>query len=213
MNYENFKERLKAIPILSPNVPMAYGEYMTYIEQVYAIYDVTIDLIKLTEELNTKVDNFELNFQNLQDQIDTHSTEINQLYYDFNVFRNEINQLLDQRLSDIRNQLLVLLSQYQDSINASFNEYKNTVDSELEEFNNTIDTIIRLGDINAYDPTTGEMNNLNMVLSNIYGALRQNALTVAEFENLDLTCTEYDIQEVTAYNFDVNGKTFVHPAN
>ena len=78
--------------------------------------------------------------------------------------------------------------------------------------NNTINTIIRLGDINAYDPTTGDMNNLNQVLSNIYGALRQNALTVAEFENLDLTCTGFDVQEVTAYNFDVNGKTFVHAA-
>lgn len=206
----NLNQRLKTIPLLSPNVPMAYGEYLTYIEQVYAIYDLTKKLIEITTELNTKVDNFELNFQDLQDQIDVHSEEITQLYTDFNTFKNDINQTLDNRLNDIKNQLLVLLSQYQESINSSFNEYKDTVNQELTDFNNTIDTIIRLGDINAYDPTTGSMNNLNQVLSNIYGALRQDALTVAEFQALDLTCTGFDSQEVTAYNFDVNGKTFLH---
>lgn len=208
----NLNQRLKTIPILSPNVPMAYGEYLTYIEQVYAIYDLTKKLIEITTELNIKVDNFELNFQDLQDQIDVHSNEISQLYYDFNNFKNEMNQLLDNRLSEIRNQLLVLLTQYQESMNASFNAYKLTVDGELEDFNTTLDTIIRLGDIDAYDPTTGQMNNLNQVLSNIYGALRQDALTVAEFQALDLTCTGFDVQEVTAYNFDVNGKTFLHGA-
>ncbi len=208
----NLNQRLKTIPILSPNVPMAYGEYMTYIEQVYAIYDLTKELIEITTVLNEKVDNFELNFQDLQDQINVHSEEISQLYYDFNNFKNEMNQLLDNRLSEIRNQLLVLLTQYQESMNASFNAYKLTVDGELEDFNTTLDEIIRLGDIDAYDPTTGQMNNLNQVLSNIYGALRQDALTVAEFQALDLTCTGFDSQEVTAYNFDVNGKTFLHGA-
>ena len=208
----NLNQRLQTLPLLSPNVPMAYGEYMTYIEQVYAIYDLTKELIAITTTLNEKVDNFELNFQNLQSQIDIHSEEISQLYYDFNSFKNEMNQLLDQRLNEIRNQLLVLLTQYQESMNASFNAYKLTVDGQLEDFNTTLDDIIRLGDIDAYDPTTGSMNNLNQVLSNIYGALRQDALTVAEFQALDLTCTGFDTQEVTAYNFDVNGKTFLHGA-
>lgn len=208
----NLNQRLQTLPLLSPNVPMAYGEYMTYIEQVYAIYDLTKELITITTTLNEKVDNFELNFQDLQDQIDIHSNEISQLYYDFNNFKNEMNQLLDNRLNDIRNQLLVLLTQYQESMNASFNAYKLIVNGELEDFNTTLDEIIRLGDIDAYDPTTGAMNNLNQVLSNIYGALRQDALTVAEFQALDLTCTGFDSQEVTAYNFDVNGKTFLHGA-
>lgn len=208
----NLNQRLKTLPLLSPNVPMAYGEYMTYIEQVYAIYDLTKQLIEITTELNIKVDNFELNFQNLQDQIDVHSHEIDQMYSDFNQFKNEMNTTLDNRLADIQNSLLVLLQQYQDLINSQFNEYKTTVDNELDSMNNTIDTIIRLGDIDAYDPTTGSMNNLNQVLSNIYGALRQDALTVAEFQALDLTCTGFDSQEITAYNFDVNGKSILQGA-
>ena len=208
----NLNQRLKTLPLLSPNVPMAYGEYMTYIEQVYAIYDLTKQLIEITTELNIKVDNFELNFQDLQDQIDVHSHEIDQMYSDFNQFKNEMNTTLDNRLADIQNSLLVLLQQYQDLMNSQFNEYKTSVDNELNSMNNTIDTIIRLGDIDAYDPTTGSMNNLNQVLSNIYGALRQDALTVAEFQALDLTCTGFDSQEITAYNFDVNGKSILQGA-
>lgn len=208
----NLNQRLKTLPLLSPNVPMAYGEYMTYIEQVYAIYDITKKLIEITSELNIKVDNFELNFQDLQDQIDVHSHEIDQMYSDFNQLKNELNTTLDNRLSDLYNSMLVLLQQYQDLINSQFNEYKTTVDNELDSMDNTINTIIRLGDIDAYDPTTGSMNNLNQVLSNIYGALRQDALTVAEFQALDLTCTGFDSQEITAYNFDVNGKSILQGA-
>ena len=208
----NLNQRLTTLPLLSPNVPMAYGEYMTYIEQVYAIYDITKKLIEITTELNIKVDNFELNFQDLQDQIDVHSHEIDQMYSDFNQLRNELNTTLDNRLSDLYNSMLVLLQQYQDLINSQFNEYKNNVDDELDSMENTINTIIRLGDIDAYDPTTGSMNNLNQVLSNIYGALRQDALTVAEFQALDLTCTGFDSQEITAYNFDVNGKSILQGA-
>ena len=208
----NLMERLKTIPILSPNVPMAYGEYLTYIEQVYAIYDVTKELITITTELKNKVDSIELNFEDLQNQIDVHSEAIEKLYDDFNLYKNEINAILDTRLKEQYNNLLTLLQQYQEIYNSQFETFKTDVNSELTGMNNTINTIIRLGDINAYDPTTGDMNNLNQVLSNIYGALRQNALTVAEFENLDLTCTGFDVQEVTAYNFDVNGKTFVHAA-
>lgn len=205
-------QRLSTIPILSPNVPMAYGEYLTYIEQIYAIYDLTKQLITITTELTAKVDSIELNFEELQKQIDNNSDQIEQLYTDFNNYKNEIINLMNQRLQQIYNELLVLLQQYQEIYNTNFNEFKNDVNEELDTMNGVIDNIIRMGDINAYDPTTGEMTNLNLVLSNIYGALRQNALTVAEFEALDLTCTGFDVQEVSAYNFDINGKTFVHGA-
>ncbi len=43
----------------------------------------------------------------------------------------------------------------------------------------------------------------------IYDILRNNAITVSEFEALDLTATAYDAKQITAYNFDVNGKTFL----
>lgn len=205
-------QRLSTIPILSPNVPMAYGEYLTYIEQIYAIYDLTKQLITITTELTAKVDSIELNFEELQKQIDNNSDQIEQLYSDFNNYKNEIINLMNQRLQQIYNELLVLLQQYQEIYNTNFNEFKNDVNEELDTMNGVIDNIIRMGDINAYDPTTGEMTNLNLVLSNIYGALRQNALTVAEFEALNLTCTGFDVQEVSAYNFDINGKTFVHGA-
>ena len=69
---------------------------------------------------------------------------------------------------------------------------------------------IELGNVEAYDPTTGEYANVSQVIMNVYDSLRNNALTVTEFEALDLTATDFDALDVSAYNFDVNGKTFVH---
>lgn len=58
----------------------------------------------------------------------------------------------------------------------------------------------------------GEYENINTVIMNVYDILRTNAVTCAEFDELELTATEYDAKEITAYNFDVNGKTFLEVA-
>lgn len=44
----------------------------------------------------------------------------------------------------------------------------------------------------------------------IYDILRNNAITVTEFEGLDLTATNFDNIEITAYEFDVNGKQLLN---
>lgn len=44
----------------------------------------------------------------------------------------------------------------------------------------------------------------------IYDILRNNAITVTEFEDLDLTATDFDEIEITAYEFDVNGKQLIN---
>ena len=43
----------------------------------------------------------------------------------------------------------------------------------------------------------------------VYETLRQNAITCSEFDGLELTATEYDSKQISAYNFDVNGKVFL----
>lgn len=208
-DFNKLKCKLRAYPVLSPNVPMAYGEYMTYIEQVYAIYNITVELVELSEYLKNKVDNIDLNFQELQEQINEQNNRIEDLYFKFEQFRNEIENRIDSRIEQILNQVQVLMQQYQTIINADINLFKQDVNNRIDGFQTTLDSIIETGAIQAYDPTIGSMNDLNQVLSNLYGALRQDALTVAEFENLNLTCTGFEAKDITAYNFDVNGKSLL----
>lgn len=56
----------------------------------------------------------------------------------------------------------------------------------------------------------GETENVSKVIMDIYDILRNNAITVTEFESLDLTATSFDNIEITAYEFDVNGKQLLN---
>ena len=38
---------------------------------------------------------------------------------------------------------------------------------------------------------------------------RENAISCNEFDELELTATEYDSKQISAYNFDVNGRIFL----
>lgn len=59
-------------------------------------------------------------------------------------------------------------------------------------------------DTHMRDPFTGLIAPIKDVVMELYG-LHMGALTVAEFEALDLTCAEFDAKEVTAFEFDFFG--------
>lgn len=58
----------------------------------------------------------------------------------------------------------------------------------------------------------GTYENVSTVILNVYETLRNNAITCTEFDALELTATAYDAKQISAYNFDVNGKTFLNVA-
>lgn len=58
----------------------------------------------------------------------------------------------------------------------------------------------------------GTYDNVSQVIMDVYETLRNNAVSCFEFDALELTATAYDAKEITAYNFDVNGKTFLNVA-
>lgn len=58
----------------------------------------------------------------------------------------------------------------------------------------------------------GTYENVSTVILNVYETLRNNAVSCSEFDALELTATAYDAKQISAYNFDVNGKTFLNVA-
>ena len=85
------------------------------------------------------------------------------------------------------------------------NAYTDATASRLEDEIQEVS----LGQITLYDPTTGTMNNLQVVIDNIYSASREEALTATEYDSLELTATNYDAEELTAFNYDRYGKTLL----
>lgn len=157
-------------------------------------------IIKVNELAKT-VEDIDINFDAVNKRIDDLNLEFQNLLSDFEQFKTDINNTIDSRFNQIYNQLISLMNDYQ----ASFTYALQTAVNEL---NDRIDRI-ELGDISAYNPTTGRVENINKVLTDIYDSVRYDALTCTEFESLDYTASGFDAVEITAFNFDNNGKSIL----
>lgn len=198
------KEKLKPIPPIFPtygNLPTSYQVSLSYPEQ---LHDLRIKLNQVILEVNTFLDliqTLENNYNSILDELNNINSEIDNINNYFPTFRSEILNSVESRLIQNYNSVINLLSDYQTIFNNKLLTLRSDLEQEIER--------IELGDIQAYNPTNGEVENISKVIMDIYDILRNNAISVNEFEALELTATEFDEKEITAYNFDVNGKTFL----
>lgn len=184
-------------------IPTSYKISMTYEEQlVYFCNKLDKELIPTLNDLIIQFNDNQINFDELNLRMDEVENKFKDLVVDMNNLQQQIYNEVDSKNNQLYNSVINLLNDYVNSFNLQINLFKQEIESEIAR--------IELGDVKAYDPTTGEYENVSQVILNVYDSLRNNALTVTEFEALDLTATDFDALEVSAYNFDVNGKTFVH---
>lgn len=175
-------------------LPLAFDESLSYLEQVCTILKKLNETIEQVN-INTEVlENIDVNFTKIYEDLAKMQQEIDSL-------ETRIENEIDTRFTSMYQQLTSLLNDYQASFNLR-------LDTAVDELNNRIDAI-ELGDISAYNPTTGRVENINKVLQDIYDSVRYDALTCTEFEALDLTATGFDAVEITAFNFDNNGKSIL----
>lgn len=186
----------KFIPTIG-NLPASYDESLSYLQQLMMFKKYLNDTINIVNQLTEIVSNIDINFDELNKRIDDLTNEQIAL-------ENRINSNVDAKLTQYYNQTVVLMNNYQRIFNSSLAQLQETLENEIER--------IELGDIKAYNPTTGTYENVSTVIMDVYETLRNDAVTCTEFDGLELTATEFDALEITAYNFDVNGKTFLNVA-
>lgn len=195
---EPFKKFIMTIGEL----PTSYLESMTYGEMVMWLCnylqntvipainnnaDVTNELIEKIEELD--VDAILAEIARLQNEIDVLD----------NVKANK---------TDVETALFNLNTTLRQVIAQDYQTLKDYSDAQDELLQNQIDNF-SADNITAYDPTTGQVEPLDVVLANIYDQTRGNALTATEFDELELTATAFDAYEITAREFDITGKTIL----
>lgn len=195
-------EPLKRFCMTIGNIPSSYVDSLSYEEQIMWIsnYLETVIIKAINNnadiliELKYIVDHFESQYDELNDKINNLRIEVNRLL-------TEEKAYVDSELNRFYNLIL--------SLNTEFRrEIENFVTIRINEMNERIDEI-ELGNIDAYNPTTGRIENINKVLNDIYDSVRYDAITVGEFEALQLTATGFDSKQITAYNFDNNGKSIL----
>lgn len=164
-------------------------------------------LCKIFEYFEKQIKEVDEKYGGLFDTVSNLSEQFEQLKVDINStlnkFQANIQTEVDTRLESNWNQVVQLLSQYQTIFNNQIATLRSDLEQQIEQ--------IELGNIKAYNPTSGLIENISKVIMDVYEILRQNAITCLEFDNLELTATEFDEKDLTAYNFDVNGKVMLIP--
>ena len=127
--------------------------------------------------------------------------KVNQLEEDYERFKIEIDEDIDNRFRELTYQLTT-------ELNNQLAIIRYYVDSQYNELNQKIDDVIA-GDIQVYDPTTGILSPIQVVINNLFDMNRENAIMCSEFDALELTATEFDSKQINAYEFDVNAKVLL----
>lgn len=135
-------------------------------------------------------------------KIEEIEAEIVSLRNEMTDFEAEVNTTIATQFATIRLELQAMIATALQQANA----YTDLVAEGLEQDIQNI----AIGQITVYDPTTGQVESLQMVIDNLYNASRENALTATEYDALELTASDYDGFEISASDYDQKGKTILY---
>ena len=184
----NYREIL--IRLMSMTSPYVYDDEESFLEMLRKFYKYLHDLTIATKEISENVEEVKTEMSNFE-------AEINQKIKDI----NELLAQYDIKIERIRNELYTY-------VNGEIVNLRNYVDTQDNLLNEKIRQI-EIGNINIFDPTTGLLSPLQLVIDNIYDMNRANALTASEYDALELTATAYDGHDLTAREYDINGKSLL----
>ena len=188
---------MKILPYYRLNkgiIPASYSDSLSYLEQIIRIMKKLNETILELNNVSEYVASIELNFEEIQ--------------ADIQGIKNQMANLTSSILTQVNNKLYVqnvevqnLLRDYQITVDNQILQTKNELENEIEQ--------IQLGNIVAYNPTNGQIENINVVLQNIFDINRRDAITAEEFDNLQLTATQFANKNLSAFDFDVNAKALL----
>lgn len=171
-----------------------YQDNLTYAEFLLGV------LKKLNEMVATVNEHSEF--------IDHYTGEIEKMQAELALFRAEWKQYKIDLEADITTQMNDLKREVYAQLNGQIAQMRSYVDVQDQALRDYIDSVA-LGQINVYNPATGEMQPLQDVINSLFDVSREDALTATEYDGLELTATYYDGQDISAYDYDTAGKTLL----
>lgn len=158
-------------------------------------------LLGILKKLNEMIAQLNANTEFIEEysgKIEEIEAEMASLRTEMTEFEADINASIATQFANIKLELQSMIVTALQQANA----YTDLVASGLErDIQN-----IAIGQITVYDPTTGQVENLQTVIDNLYNTSREDALTATEYDALELTATAYDAYQLTAIDYDREGK-------
>ena len=131
------------------------------------------------------------------------------------------NLLLARELQELKEQITL---EYKGYVTAQINALTIYIDNQDAHYNDLAVGYAEAAETAAKDytdeqvlsytmminPITGEFEDVRDVVDDIvYYFHTNNSLTASEYDTLDLTATYYDGKQISAYDYDFNGKTLL----
>lgn len=165
-------------------------------------------LLGILKKLNEMIAQLNANTKFIEDysgKIEEIEAEVAALRSEMTQFETDVNNRIALQFAEIKVELQSMIATALVQANAYTDSVAATLENEIEQ--------ISIGQISVYDPTTGIYSPLQIVIDNLYGVGRTDALTASEYDGLELTATSYDAYQITAFNYDQNGKTLLVDAS
>lgn len=172
-----------------------------YIEKEFdALTDYEL-ICKILEEIEKQINEIDEKYADILDLRDDFNSFKAEIQAEMVAFKSEVESDVQLELEAQYSRIVLLLSEYQQVVNGELSSLRSDLEEQIES--------IELGNVKAYNPTNGEIENVSKVIQDVYDTFRSNALTATEFDALDLTATAFDAYEITAHEFDLEGKTIL----
>lgn len=165
-------------------------------------------LLGILKKLNSMIAQLNANTKFIEDysgKIEELEAEMALLRAEMTQFENDVNNNIDARFAVIRSELQAMIATALIQANAYTDAIAANLEHQIQE--------VSIGLITVYDPTTGILSPLQVVIDNLYGISREDALTASEYDGLDLTATAYDAYQLSAYDYDMQGKNLLVDAS
>ena len=183
--------------------------YLTNFPYIEATFDALTDyelISKIGGEVNKVIYNQKIldeNNKEIVKEVNELKDYVDEYLVDIEDVKADIVNLKSAVITNANN--ITDLKNYTDNlVNTNYNIIKDYVDNALADMNNRIDNI-EIGAIEVYDPTTGILSPLQIVINNLYQSGNENGITAGDFDALELTATNFDNRQITALDFDKYG--------
>lgn len=142
------------------------------------------------------------------DFIDNYAGQIEEMQAELTAFRQEWAQFKIDINKSIADQIAAFKVEVYGALASQLTQLRSYIDIQDQALHDYIDSVA-LGQIEVYNPATGQLQDLQTVINSLFDSSRENALTATEYDGLELTATYYDGQDISAYDYDTAGKTLL----
>ena len=185
-------------------IPLAFDESLSYLEMLGAITNELNETIAQVNANTEWINNYSGDLTDIQERLTIAESNINVLTTEVNANTTAINNLRNETIdliNQLKNELLEI-------INGNYTAIKNYVDVNINDLQNQIDNI-NIGATIIYNPTTGQQDTVQDVINDLYQLTNKDGITAGEFDNLELTCSQFEAYDLTAYEFDSQSKVLL----